>query len=158
MAADRVPLEASRTSGAGGLGERADPAPSDVLEATILVRRRPDPAARQRMERILSGEAERLSREDAEECFGADAEDLRLVEEFAAASGLETVESSAAKRWVRVSGTVARMESAFGVKLRFGKKEGGVYLCYQGVLTIPASLADIIVGVLGLDQRPVARL
>jgi len=74
--------------------------------------------------------------------------------EFAASAGLTIVESSLAKRSVRVSGTVAQMQAAFGVTPR--SAAGGAFF-YEGALTIPAALEGIVTAVLGLDQRPVAR-
>ena len=65
--------------------------------------------------------------------------------------------SSTAQRNVKVSGTVVQMESAFCVKLHACQIGRQTYLFYEGALTIPASLDQVIVGILGLDQRPVAR-
>lgn len=158
MAAERVPLEASRPTPAGGLRECAGPAPSTRLQATILVKRRSNPAAEQHVEQILRGEATALSREEAAASLGADSGDLQRVSDFATSYGLTVVEVSPSRRSVRVEGSVAQMEAAFGVKLGAAEKDGRVYVCYDGVLTIPAPLAETIVGVLGLDQRPVATL
>ena len=128
--------------------------PDAVLEATILLRRRADPETEERLARILRGEAEPLSREEAADSLGADPVELHRAMEFAASAGLTIVESSLAKRSVRVSGTVAQMQAAFGVTLR--SAAGGAFF-YEGALTIPAALEGIVTAVLGLDQRPVAR-
>jgi kumamolisin len=154
---DRVPLEASRLHEAAGFQGGTAVPPSQSVEATILVRRRPAAGAGQRIEAILRGEEPTLSREQAAEALGADPEDLRRVVDFAASYGLAVTESSPAKRSVKVSGTVAQMEAAFGVNLRGCRAGEKTYLCYQGALTIPASLDQVVVGVLGLDQRPVAQ-
>ena len=156
MSADRVPLEASRPrSPAGSLGI-TDPSPSQNVEATVLVRRRTAIETEQRIEGILRGEAPPISREQAAESLGADPLDLQDVEAFATSHGLTVTGSSPAKREVKVSGTVAQMEAAFGVKLRSCELGGKSYLCYNDILTIPAALDQVIVGVLGLDQRPIA--
>lgn len=127
------------------------------MDVTILVRRRPASGAGPRIQAILQGEAAPVSREDAAEFLGADLLDLQKVASFATSYGLAVTESSPAKRTVKAAGTVAQMEAAFGAKLHSGEIDGKAYLCYEGALTIPASLDGIIVGVLGLDQRPVAR-
>lgn len=97
-----------------------------------------------------------MPREAAEESLGADPEDLRRVADFAASEGLSVIETSAARRSVRVAGTVAQMESSFQVRLLSAASDGKEYLYYEGTLSIPSALAGVIVGVLGLDQRPVA--
>lgn len=158
MSNDRVSLEASRPHpGGAGLHNRTDPAPSQSVDVTILVRRRPASGTEPRIEAILRGEAQPISRGDAAEFLGADPVDLQKVAAFATSYGLTVTESSPAKRTAKVSGTVAQMEAAFGVKLHSCEIAGKVYLSYESALTIPASLDGIIVGVLGLDQRPVAR-
>ena len=156
MGADRVPLEASRLNPKAGLEGHAAACPSAHAEATILIRRRPDARAGDRVERILRGEAAAMPRELAEESLGADPEDLRRVADFAASEGLSVIETSAARRSVRVAGTVAQMESSFDVHLLSAASNGKEYLYYEGTLSIPSALAGVIVGVLGLDQRPVA--
>ena len=93
-----------------------------------------------------------MAREEADQVLAADPEDLRRITAFAAGYGLSVVEEDPARRAVRVAGTVAQMDAAFGVKLR----SDGRHLFYEGTLTVPAALADIVVAVLGLDQRPVA--
>jgi kumamolisin len=127
------------------------------VDATILVRRRPAKGIEPRIEAILRGEAPPLSRENAAEFLDADPVDLQKVASFAASYGLTVTESSPAKRTAKVSGTVSQMEAAFGIKLYSCEIAGKVYLFYESALTIPASLDGIIIGVLGLDQRPVAR-
>jgi kumamolisin len=150
----RVPLEASRSRIAAGERAAGVPDPSAKMEAGILVRRRPHAG---QLDAILSGEAPPLSREEAAATLGADPADLERVIPFAQSYGLTIVEANAAKRTVRVSGTVSQMESAFGTTLQSCETGGRLYTCYNGVLSIPASLDGVIVAVLGLDQRPVAR-
>jgi kumamolisin len=98
-----------------------------------------------------------MSREEAAASLGADPADVEKVVAFAKSDGLLVREASTAKRRVRVSGTVAQMEAAFGTKLQSCEVEGRPHTCYEGVLSIPADLDGIVVGLLGLDQRPVAR-
>jgi kumamolisin len=77
--------------------------------------------------------------------LAADPGDLDRVTEFAAAQALTVVESSPARRSVRVAGTVAQMEAAFGVRLETCEIGGREYICYEGPLSIPAALDGIIV-------------
>src|SRR5947209_12649110 len=111
--------------------------------------------SQENLDKILRGEAPPLSRSQAGEALGAAPDDLKRVSDFAAEYGLTVIETSAAKRTVKVAGTVAQMNAAFGVRLGYAA-DGGV-MTYQGTLTIPPSLDGIITGVLGLDQTPVAK-
>jgi kumamolisin len=105
----------------------------------------------------MRGEAPAIPREQAAELLGTDPEDLQRVADFAASFGLTVTESSPQKGSVAVAGSVSQMESAFGIKLLACDMGGNIYVTYEGVLTIPAALDQIVAAVLGLDQRPVAR-
>ena len=157
MSSGRIPLEASYSRIPAGSRTTSDPDPSTHIEATILVRGRSGSKVSERVDAILRGEAPALSREEAASSMGTDPEDLDRVTAFAAAQGLTVTEVSPGRRSVRVAGTVARMEAAFGTRLRSCEIAGRVYICYEGALSIPAELAGIIRAVLGLDQRPVSR-
>lgn len=63
------------------------------------------------------GKRERLSRSELAVRYGASPEDLKVVTDFAQASGLKVVEKDAARRLVQLSGTVAQLSKAFAVEL-----------------------------------------
>jgi kumamolisin len=153
----RVVLEASRPEPAAGLQKCADPPASRVAHATILVRHRDTAEARSRTDAILNGKAPPLSREEAARVLGADEDDLRKVAAFAEQYGLTVDAASVPERSVKLSGTVPRMEAAFGVKLRCCVRGDATYLYYEEPLSIPSALAGIVEAVLGLDERPAAR-
>ena len=57
-----------------------------------------------------------------------------------------------------MQGLTAQMQAAFGVTLEVvGDAASQQHITYQGPLTVPKQLDGIIVAVLGLDQRPVAK-
>ena len=121
------------------------------LTVSIVLRRRPDGA--NTAELLLSGQAKPLSREEALQQTAADPQELAAVEAFARDYCLRVLEADAAKRIVKVSGSVQEFERAFGVQIgMFGN-----YVSYGGPITVPEALAGVIVAVLGLDNRPVAR-
>lgn len=131
------------------------PAPCDMhLGVTIYLR----PGNNISAEELLSGQFQPLSREEATSKFGAKSQEMEAVRAFAEAHGLHVTAESAAARTVHVEGTVAQMGSAFGVKIGLvrGKAQGNC-ISYEGALTVPAPLECVIVAVLGLDQRPIAR-
>lgn len=97
-----------------------------------------------------------LSREAYAERYGADPADIEKVAAFARAHGLTVVESSEARRSVLLRGTVAQMDTAFGVTLKHCEMDGDSYRGRQGSLSVPADLAGVVEAVLGLDNRPQA--
>jgi kumamolisin len=91
--------------------------------------------------------------------FGADPKDVALVERFAHHAGLTVVDQSEGKRRVVLSGPAEAVAKAFGVE-QLGVCEigqGASCRVRTGVLLIPEELAGVVIAVLGLDTRPVAR-
>jgi kumamolisin len=83
---------------------------------------------------------------------------LARIAEFARAHDLAVAQSSAPRRSVWLSGTAEQMSKAFGVELaEHDHPHGGTFRGRTGPIMIPEELADVIVGVFGLDNRPQAR-
>jgi len=97
-----------------------------------------------------------LSREEFERRFGADPADVTAIEEFANDNDLTVMDVDLGRRSVVLSGRVADLAEAFGTELLVFQSPLGPFRGRVGILTIPADLADIIVGVFGLDERPQA--
>ena len=97
-----------------------------------------------------------LTREQHAQGFGASADDLRRVADFAQAHGLTVVESSAARRSVVLSGRAAAMRMAFDVDLMLFRHDRLTYRGRVGGVTVPSDLGEVVVGVFGLDNRPQA--
>jgi kumamolisin len=119
------------------------PSPGQTLTASLVLRR---PS-------VDGSPPAGTSREEIERSLSASPSDIDAVTNFASNAGLSVIEVSAPRRTIRVEGTVAQLEAAFGTTL-FTEDH---CLTYSGPLTVPAALDGIIVAVLGLDQRPVAR-
>jgi kumamolisin len=131
------------------------------LTVTVYVQRDPQgtpaPAAHE-LGRLAPRARTYLRPEEAVAAFGAAPSDLEAVAAFGQAHELEVVEQSIAKRLVRVRGTAAQMSEAFGVKLgRYEHPRGGTYRSYEGEVQLPAELAGVVEGVLGLDNRRMVR-
>jgi Pro-kumamolisin, activation domain len=140
--------------------------PSESLTLTIVLRRRPDglpvpdfsyyaatpPSARPR-----------LSEEEFAASYGAADEDIAKVVEFAASQGLTVTQVHRAGRTVKVSGTVGQASAAFGVELRiyqhsvrrrkYEQPRTETYRGRDGSIYLPGDVADVVVGVFGLDNR-----
>ena len=85
------------------------------------------------------------------------ADDIALVQDFAAQTGLEVTAVEPERRLVKLAGSAAAMQAAFRTELRHadvGKQRCRVR---HGALSLPEDLAPIVEAVLGLDTRPVAR-
>jgi len=123
------------------------------LEATILLRR---PGGEDAADQLLLGATPQVSSADAEAATAASREDIAQVSAFAEQHGLAVKNADPAKRTVRVQGTAAQMQKAFGVDLGLVSEKGDQYLSHREAISIPQSLSNLVTAVLGLDQRPVA--
>jgi hypothetical protein len=144
--------------------------PDESMSVTIVLRRRSDgspvpdfayyattpPSARRR-----------LSTDEFAARYGAADEDIATVEKFVTSRGLTVVESHPARRAIRAAGTVAQMSAAFGVELQryehtvtrrsYEGQQTEEYRGRDGVVYVPKELAEIIIGVFGLDNRRISR-
>jgi kumamolisin len=155
---DLVPLSGSERSALPGA--TAAPAALDVsqeITVTVLLRRRAEvPTA------LVEG-PETITPAQLGEQYGADEADAQLVSQVLGEYGLTVTETHLASRRLKVTGTIAAMQSAFGTTLTAVTSphpdgSGNVAHRYRtGSLSVPARLSGIITAVLGLDDRPQAR-
>ncbi len=162
MSDQRVPLPGSapRTAGETGFQPRWSSAldPNEKASVTVTLRRRQDSAAAEMEEQLLSGQARNLPREQAAQQLSADPRDMAAVRSFLEQHGLTITSENMAARTLKAEGTVAQMEQAFSTKMGWLEDAtGNRHLSYQGPLSIPQSLSGIIVSIIGLDQRPIAK-
>jgi kumamolisin len=140
---------------------RVGPAdPSETLLISIYVRRRPGAPALPAQSDFAAtppGQRKPLSRADLATYQGASPEDLKVVTDFAAASGLKVVQTDPTRRLVQVSGTVAEFSRVFSVELAHYRSSTEGYRGREGPIHLPAAVADVVEGVFGLDNRRMAR-
>jgi kumamolisin len=98
-----------------------------------------------------------LTREDYEAQHGAAPEDLEKVADFARHFGLVVTAVDSGRRSVFLSGTVTEYEHAFGTRIEYVEHEAGVTRQRQGELSVPEDIADIVEGVFGIQDTPIAR-
>src|SRR5207244_4863575 len=73
-------------------------------------------------------------------------------------AGASPVAEDPATRRVMLRAPAARLADLFGVRLeRFSGGPSIEYRAHRGPLYVPAEVAEQVVGVFGLDDRPVAR-
>ena len=149
MADERVALSGSEREAVPNSRVIGSPDPNEIIDVTVLLRRRagePPPAG-----------SARVSREEFAGLYGADPADVERVQEFAASNDLTVVEVDLARRSVRLAGSIAKMNEAFGTQIRLYQSPDGNFRGRTGQIYIPAAIGDAVVGVFGLDGRPQAR-
>jgi kumamolisin len=152
-----VPLSGSERSELPGATPAATPLdPSQVITVTVVLRRRAEVPAE------LINTTNTIDTAQLGERYGADPADATLVADVLGRYGLTVTEFQLGSRRLKVSGMIAAMSAAFGTSLTAVDSPhpdgtGSVTHRYRtGSLSVPAELSGIIVGVLGLDTRPVA--
>jgi len=83
-------------------------------------------------------------------------DDIARVSRFAAAQGLDIVTVEPARRLIKLSGSVAALQAAFGTQLDLYRQGDRQFRARTGMLHLPADLLPVIEAVLGLDDRPAA--
>ena len=81
---------------------------------------------------------------------------IAKISDFAKSSNLVVIEVNKDQDFVKLSGNVSSMNYAFGVDLHNCDYVGGTHRSHYGPVSVPDGLADIVDGVFGLDDRPVA--
>ncbi len=148
---ERRPLEGAVPAGPVGAEER--------VVVTVVLRPPPSFPTSERLETLGSqpvGERRHLTREELADARGATAEDLAAVQDFAAGHGLEVVEVDRAGRRLVLAGRAATVGAAFQVSLERFQHPEGAYRGHAGPVRLPGELAQVVVAVLGLDDRPQA--
>ncbi|MBW7972916.1 S53 family peptidase [Bradyrhizobium sp. BR 10289] len=135
--------------------------PKQEIEISVRLRARSTQPADDEQVMALGAQPPRerqyLSRAEFAAQMGADPADVARIDDFAHHHDLNVKSVHLASRTVKLTGTVKALSAAFGVKLNKVKHEGATYRMRKGSVQIPAELEGIVVGVHGLDNRPVAQ-
>ncbi|HEX4831521.1 MAG TPA: S53 family peptidase [Trebonia sp.] len=154
---DLVPLPGSERAGlpsAVATGAALDPQQSITI--TLVLRRQSGLP-----EHLVTG-PQTISPDELAQSYGASPQDVALVRSTLAGLGLAVDDVHAGSRRVKVSGTIGALSAAFGTSLTEVTSDhlgtGPATHRYRtGGLSVPAALGPVVVAVLGLDDRPVAR-
>lgn len=137
------------------------PDPEQRITVTVVVRSRAgDDELAEELDALakrLPHERRILSHEEHEQRFGSTEENLAAVQAFAAEHGLQVVEVSAARRVVELSGTLAQLSRAFGVRFHLFDSPRRPFRTHDGPVAIPRELEGVVEDVIGLDDRPLMR-
>ena len=127
--------------------------PNQLVEISVVLKQR-----RELKLEHLQGKI--LSHDEFASTYGADPQHIERLRAFAAANNLTVVEhgDEIARRTVKLQGTVASLEQAFGVTLNdYEHPAGHRFRGRTGSIHLPAELTEIVQGVFGLDNRPQAK-
>jgi kumamolisin len=132
-------------------GEKPAPAGTKIT-ISVIVRRKAELKVANR-----SGK-DRLTHAQYRARHGADPAAVKLVRAFAKEYGLTVAPDTPGpeRRAVKLIGTVANMQKAFGVTLVNKTVDGETYRVREGSITLPEELIGPVQAVLGLDNRPQA--
>jgi len=141
---ERAPLTGARVIG------RTDP--HQLIEISVLLKHRQPLETAQPSSRFIDHNQFATQ-------FGADPAHVDKLRQFARDNKLQMLErgDEVLRRTVTLAGTASQMEKAFGVELNEYEHPDGSYRGRTGAIQIPEEYADIIQGVFGLDDRPVAK-
>ena len=144
--------------------------PNERFLVTIIIRRRTDGEPVPDFDYFMNtspSKRQRLSEEEFVNKYGASDEDIKKVTDFAAENDLTIEEINASSRSIIVSGTADQMNKAFAVNLgkyehtinhlRGENSSTEIYRGREGFIHVPNNLAEIIVGIFGLDNRRITR-
>ncbi len=121
---------------------------ADAVQLTLVLR--PPEASHSISERLLAGTYDPAETKASDIC--ASPNDVKAVTDFAAANGLQILQTDAATRRIHVAASSAVIEKAFSIG------QGSVAaLNYKGPIHLPPPLDQIVIAVLGLDHSLVAR-
>src|SRR5262245_11488328 len=150
MAIERFQLPGSEREMRADARAAGRPDPSEVIEVSVLMRRRTP--------LDLAAHPEPIERAAFESRYGGDPADIERLEAFAQTFNLTIVDVSLPRRTIVLSGTVASMNEAFGTRLEVYHCAEGMFRGRRGPLYLPAHLESTVVGVFGLDNRPQAQM
>jgi kumamolisin len=137
---------------ASATGEKPAP-PANKVTVSVLVRRKKPLSAAQKLGK------ERLTRAQYRANHAADPAAVKLVRAFAKEFNLTADPGTPAPghRIMKLTGSVAAMQKAFGVELMNKTLNGATYRVREGSIHLPDELIGSVEAVLGLDNRPQAQ-
>lgn len=159
-ASERVQVPGSERQLDPGHNRVRDADPNATVEVTVYLR--PSAAVD-----WVDAEAQRppdkrrrVRREEWAPAHGAAPQDMEAVTAFARDAGVEVIATDPARRTMQLRGPLHAVAAAFGARIEGTFRAGdggGEYRGRTGPLTVPPSVAQIVTGVFGIDDRPQAR-
>src|SRR5262245_31007238 len=154
-----VPLPGSERRASMGARVKGPVSGDELIEVRITLKA---PVSLKKKVDELTGQsiAQRkyVSREDFDKAYATDDATIRKLEQFACDHNLAVSRIDKAQHVVYLTGNARDVSLAFQTYLEYYEQPDGVtYRGRTGALHVPEDLADVIVSVNGLDDRPVAK-
>lgn len=130
--------------------------PNELMHATVVLRTRSGGKKQPDLSKVIA-KGERLTREEYQARYGADPADVAQVAAFASQHGLTVAQVNIAARTMLLTGRTADFSQAFQVQFEQCQYKGQRFRQRTGSVNIPADLAEVVVSVHGLDNRPQAQ-
>jgi kumamolisin len=99
----------------------------------------------------------RMTRDQLAARHGAAAADVDRLVRFARDHGLDVVTKDMARRSVVLAGPAEKLFAAIQTKAGNYEHEGRRFRGREGAIHLPAEIVDVVEGVFGIDDRPVAK-
>jgi kumamolisin len=160
-ASDRVQVPGSERELISGHLRLGDVDATEEIEITVYLRPRASVDWVEAEAARPPAHRRRIAREDWAEAHGADQGDVNALRAFAEGAGLTVTDVHHSRRAIALRGPLRTVAAAFGAQLsgRYAAAAGAPeYRGRSGPLTVPAELDGIVTAVLGIDNRPQARL
>jgi kumamolisin len=127
-----------------------------LITVTIRLRRKTEEGLPTVDEFIRGVRAKNVTRADLLERYAASPEGAAAVEEWVTQQGLKIAEVDLPGRRIRVTGSIAQVERAFGLKLSVYRhsKTGAAFRCPENDPSIPTALTPYVAWVNGLNTMP----
>lgn len=95
-----------------------------------------------------------LSPEDYAEKFGLSQNDIDKVVAWLEAEGFKVTQTARSRRWISFTGTAAQVRAAFLAEIHNYSLRGRTYFANAAEPAVPAEIADVVLGLHGLDNYP----
>lgn len=92
-----------------------------------------------------------MTREQFSLEYSSSPEDMAIAENFILSSGLTLLKSDSTCSFVKASGTIAQINAAFSTTIHLVQTTATSYYTYDGSLTVPQALSEVVSEILGLD-------
>jgi len=137
------------------------PAPNQKVVAVFMVRHIVPPgksaAELEAMALELPAKRHYLKAAEAAKAFSADPADIDRVASFLRGRGFKILGADPKASHVVIEGKVAQYEKTFGIAFVIYNHPKGAYRSYKGRLRLPAAVKRLVTGIIGLDNRSMAR-
>ena len=95
-----------------------------------------------------------LSPENFAEKFGLSQNDINKVVAWLEAQGFKVTQTARGRDWISFSGTAAQVRAAFQTEIHNYALYGHTYFANASEPAVPAAIADVVLGIHGLDNYP----